>query len=81
MIELGIVLIMAGLMAWREYNYRRENAKLINALISKNAGEARDLELADKTTIKIKPNKENEDLVAVDQLTDREWYETEIKNG
>ena len=81
MIELGIVIVLAGLMAWREYNYRKENAKLINALISKTAQEARDLELADKTTIKIKQNKTKEDLVPVDQLTDKEWYDTEINNG
>ena len=81
MIELGIVALLVGLMAWREYNYRKENAKLINALISKTAQEARDLELADKTTIKIKPNKTKEDLVPVDQLTEDEWYKTEIKNG
>ena len=81
MIEFGIVALLVSLMAWREHNYRKEISKLVNALISKNAQEARDLTLADKTTIKVKPNKTKEDLVPVDQLTEDEWYKTEIKNG
>lgn len=78
MIELGIVLIMAGLMAWREYGYRRETAKLVNALISKNAQEARDLEIADKTEIKLKAPK-SPNVIPLEGLSDDDWYASEIE--
>jgi len=79
MIELGIITLLVGFMAWREYNYRKENAKLINALISKNAQEARDLEIADKTKIEFNTEPDIPDLVPTDQLNDEDWYKSEIK--
>ena len=79
MIELGIVALFIGLIAWREYNYRKENAKLINALISKNAQEARDLNLADNTKIKYDPKVEMPDMIPTDQLNDDDWYKAELE--
>jgi len=79
MIELGIVALLVGMMAWREYNYRKETAKLINALISKNAQEARDLGIADNTKIKFEPKEEMPDLIPTDQLNDEDWYKAEIE--
>jgi hypothetical protein len=43
-----VVLTQFGLLAWQEYNNRKERAKFINALIAKTSEQFRDLELTEK---------------------------------
>ena len=75
MILLGVILILCGLLAWKEREGRLERNKFINALMSKNAQEMANLDLADKTQIKAEvPNKES-DFVSPDNLSQEDWEE------
>jgi hypothetical protein len=78
MIEFFVILALVALIAWQEYHNRKERAKLINAILSKNVNDFKDLELADKTKIEIKPPKDP-NLIPMEGLTDDQWFETEIK--
>ena len=58
MIEIALVLLIVAQMvyhAWYVREAREEKAKLINAVLSKNAQELRDLEIAQNTEIKVEP--------------------------
>lgn len=79
MIELGVIIALVCLIGWQEFNNRKERAKLINAIMSKNNQEFKDLELTDKTAIKVAPNSELPDLIPTDQLNDEDWEKAEIK--
>jgi uncharacterized membrane protein len=46
-ILLGVILILSGLLGWEKRESRLERAKLINALMAKNAQEMANLDLAD----------------------------------
>lgn len=72
LILIGVILILAGLLGWKEREARLERAKLINALIAKTAGEAASLDLADKTEIKAEVPKPP-DLVPVEDLSEDEF--------
>jgi Tfp pilus assembly protein PilE len=78
MIEIVTILALIGLIGFQEYHNRKERAKLINAILAKNNQEFKEMELADKTKIEIKPPKEA-NLIPENQLTDDQWFETEIK--
>ena len=72
-ILLGVILILCGLLVWKEREGRLERNKFINALMSKNATEMANLDLADKTQIKAQvPNKES-DFVSPDNLSQEDW--------
>ncbi len=59
-------------LAYQDHQNRKERSKFINALLSKNAGELRDLEFADKLEIKHEIPREP-DLVPLDQATDEQF--------
>ena len=69
----GIVLAILGYHAYYVKEVNKEKSKLINALISKNAVELRDLELTEKVkpieTAVDKPP----DLVPESDITDKEF--------
>ena len=72
LILLGVIIILCGLLGWEKRENRLEHAKLINALLAKNAQEMVNLDLADKTQIKTQvPVKE--DLVPEADLDQEEW--------
>ena len=74
-IVLIIVIVLLGsLLGWFDYNNRKERAKLINAIISKDSADIVNLELADKTEIKVK-NPEEPDFVPLEGLSDKEYIE------
>ena len=74
-----IIAILCGLLAWKEWEGRLERNKFINALMSKNAQEMANLDLADKTQIKAEvPNKES-DFVSPENLSQKDWEEA-VKN-
>lgn len=78
-ILMAIILILCGLLAWHEREARLERAKLINALISKNAQEMVNLDLADKTQIKAEtPQLQKSDLIPIENL-EQEVFEKAIK--
>ena len=74
-----VIVALIGLIGWQEYQNRKERAKLFNAILAKNNQEFKELELTDKTSIKVAPDEEVPDLVPTDQLTDEEWEKAEIK--
>jgi hypothetical protein len=78
MIEVITITALVTLLGWQEYQNRKERSKLFNAILSKNINDFKDLEIADKTEIKIKPPKDPNNI-PLDTLTDEEWYQTEIK--
>ena len=76
MIEIVLVIVIFGLLVllgWREWNDRKERSKLINAIIAKNAIEAANLDLADKTEIKVKPDNQESPYVSMENLSDEEF--------
>ena len=79
MIEAITIIALVILLGWQEYQNRKERAKLFNAILAKNNQEFKELELTDKTSIKVAPNEEVPDLVPTDQLTDEDWEKVEIK--
>ena len=79
MTEIGVIIALIALLGWQEFQNRKERAKLINAIMSKSTAEFRDLELTDKTEIKVKPNNEIPDLIETDQLNDEDWFKAEIE--
>lgn len=79
MIEVAVIIALIGLLAFQEYNNRKERSKLINAILSKDSKEFQDLELTDKTSIKVAPKDEVPDMIPTDQLSDEDWEKAEIK--
>lgn len=67
-----VILILCGLLGWQDYNNRKERKSLLNMLVSKNATDFANLELADKTKIEVKPE-QKQDLVDMSQLSDDDW--------
>lgn len=57
MIEITLSLVIVsliGLIAWLDYNQRKERKSLLNAIMAKNTNDLVNLNLADKTEIKAK---------------------------
>jgi uncharacterized membrane protein len=81
-ILLGVILILSGLLGWEKRESRLERAKLINALMAKNAQEMANLDLADKTEIKAEvPTKAKEsEFVAPENLSQEDWEKAAL-NG
>ena len=73
-IFIVVILILCGLIGWKEHESRLERNKLINALLAKNAQEMANLDLADKTVIKANVPEGKPDLVNVENL-DNETFE------
>lgn len=80
MIDLVLVLVIAFLiclLGFVEYQNRKERAKMLNLIVSKDNKEAVNLQLADQT--KIEPAQETEaekqlkDIKALDELSDDEY--------
>lgn len=67
-----VIAILCILIGWMDYNNRKERKDLINAIKAKDAVELANLQLADKTEIKVKPEKEP-DLVELSNLSDDEF--------
>lgn len=79
---LGIILILCGLLGWKEREARLERSKLINALLAKNAQEMVNLDMADKTQIKVEiPETLKEpDFTPPENLSQEDW-EKAVING
>ena len=75
-----VIALLLGVLAFVEYQNRLERQKFINALISKNATEMANLDLADKTEIKAEVPKQPE-LIPMDDLSDKEFDKAVGING
>lgn len=78
MIEiLGLVFVifaLCGLIAWLDWNNRKERSKLINAIIAQTPEQLRDLEFVEKfQPAKMTKTDKKLDLVPVDKLSDEEF--------
>ena len=72
LILAGVILILCCLIGWLDFNNRKERSKLINALLSKNAAELRDLEFVEKN----QPEQQKStppDIVPLDSLDDQQF--------
>lgn len=70
--QVIVIAVLVALIGWQEYQNRKERNKLINALLSKDAKELRELEFIEK--VKPEPMVEKQpEIISVDQLTDDEF--------
>ena len=82
MIEIvltSVILILCGLLGWKEREGRLERNKLINAILAKNAQEMVNLDLTDKTAIKAQIPQKEPDFVPQENLELDDW-EKVVKN-
>ena len=84
-IFLGLLAILqlTGFICY-VYITNQEKAKLVNAIIARNAQEMTNLTLADQTQIKPEVSVPNPDLVPTDQMTDEQFddhIQQELTNG
>ena len=70
----GIIVALILLLAWERYETRKEQGKLINALVSKTPEQLRDLEFVDKVQTP-KVNVPQEQLDELNNLSDEKWKE------
>ena len=71
-ILLGVIVVLALLLAWKDWLYGKERTKFLNALIAKNATEVVNLEMAQKTK-PMQREEQNPDIVPIESLTDDEF--------
>ena len=69
---IGVIIFLCGLLGWKERESRLERAKLVNALLAKNAQEMATMDLADKTKIKTETSKKP-DMIPLEDLSDDEF--------
>ena len=75
LVLFGVIAVLAGLLGWRERENKQEREKLINAYLSKNAQELKDLEVAEKTK-PVKPIAPMVDpMLATADMSDEEFDE------
>jgi predicted negative regulator of RcsB-dependent stress response len=72
MIEVFVIIALVALLGWQEWNNRKERAKMLNAIVGKNAGEIASLDLADKTEITAK-TEPKPDVVEMTNLPDEDF--------
>jgi len=74
MVELGVIIVLCGLLAWQEYSNRKERKDLVNRIVAKDNKELVNLELAENT--KVEDPKEIDtppDFVPTDSVSDDEY--------
>ena len=69
-----VILALIGFIAYDKYEMRKERNKYINALLSKDAAQLRDLEFTEKLKIP-KEEKVPNDLIDTKDLTDEQFME------
>mgnify|MGYP001592765409 FL=1 len=80
LVLIGVILLLCGLIGWKEREARLERSKLINALLAKNATEMVNLDLADKTQIKTEVPSKEPDFIPPENLSQEDW-EKVVTNG
>ena len=74
---LLIVIALVGLVAFMDWNNRKERKSLLNAILSKTTEDMVNLELADKTKIDVKNDEEDNlpDFTEVEGMSDDEYVD------
>lgn len=67
-----VILGLLGYIGWKDYQDRKERAKLVNFLVAKDNREAVNLTLADQTKVEPAP-KERRDIIDTSEATDEEF--------
>lgn len=86
MTEFALVLAifaLGALLAWEKYENRKERSKLINAIMSRNAEQFRDIEFVDKVRLETKPPV-IDPMVSTADMTEEEFdkhIEEQLKNA
>lgn len=80
LVLIGVILLLCGLIGWKEREGRLERNKLINALLAKNATEMINLDLADKTQIKTEVPLKEPNFIPPENLSQEDW-EKVVTNG
>lgn len=76
MIEGALVLVimtLCGLLGWLDWNNRKERAKLVNAIMSKNASDLASLDFVDKQPAPKDVSQTPPDLVPFEGLDEEEF--------
>lgn len=68
-----VIAALCGLLGYERYEGRKERAKLVNALMARNAQELANLELAGQTKIEVKPPQDDDDYTEVGNLNDKDF--------
>lgn len=68
----GVIVVLAALLGWQEYNGRKERAKMLNAIIAKTTEENINLTLADNTKTEVESPPLQPDLTPLDNLSNEE---------
>jgi len=77
---LGVIVALISLIAFMDWNNRKERKSLLNAIKSKDVQDMVNLELADKTKIDL-PTEPQPDIVPTETLTDQEYEDLITGNG
>lgn len=70
---LLVICALAALLAYDRHESRRERTKLIQAVMSKNAQDLKDFELAEKVTITQNIEPQLPDMTAIEELSDEDF--------
>ena len=71
-----IIVLLLGYHAWSTHQNDKAKRQLVDALIARSATELRDLRIAEKTKIEVKPSRgEMPDMVPLDQVNDDDLLE------
>ena len=70
----GVIAALIGFIAYERYEMRKERNKYINALLSKDAVQLRDLEFTEKLKMP-KEEKVPNDLIDTKDLTDEQFMQ------
>ena len=79
MLSEFIIVVLLIALGVQEYLNRRERKDLINRIIAKSLQDVKDLELAEKTKIKIAPESEPvpvpPELIPMEKVSDKKFFE------
>lgn len=79
--EVITIIALLGLLGWEKYQNRLERNKYLNAILSKDAQEMANLDMADKTKIEVKdsPKSEFPDLIPEEELNQEDFDKFVLK--
>lgn len=80
-----VIAALCGLLGYDRYEGRKERQKLIQVIMSRNAQDLKDFELTEKLQFDKNPLPSeifnNEDLIAVEQLSEKEFDKHVLGNN
>lgn len=73
LILAGVIAILSALLAWDRHENRKENHKMIQAIMSKSVQDLKDFELTERVTIASPQLDPLPDMTEVSELDDKEF--------